>query len=175
MDITPQSSADAVPVRHYPNSWDCSISRIPPASKSVRNRKIQSDPMGGAQAPPRTARLLPRQSGSHCSDRLVREPAAFYVRSRDYLYVVTNDPDCNLSVLPDEPPAPEVVPVHLLDCPKDGFDYAALVVLCHEPVNVVPVDPGHLVSGLAATVLAGRVGFGQDAGCHAHAGYRVAY
>ena len=55
--------------------------------------------------------------------------------------------DCNLSVLPDEPPAPEVVPVHLLDCPKDGFDYAALVVLCHEPVKVVPVGPGHLAPG----------------------------
>ena len=105
----------------------------------------------------------------------MREPAAFYVRSRDYLYVVANDPDCNLSVLPDEPPAPEVVPVHLLDCPKDGFDYTALVVLCHELVKVVPVGPGHLAPGLAAAVLAGRVGFGLDAGRHAHAGYRVAY
>ena len=64
--------------------------------QSLRNRKIPSDPRGGAQAPPRTARLSPRQSGSHCGERLVREPAAFYVRSRDHLDVVADDPDCYL-------------------------------------------------------------------------------
>ena len=110
-DITPQSFAGVVPVRHYPNSWDCGIFHIPPASNVVRNRKIPSDPRGGAQAPPRTARRLPRQSGSHCSERLVREPAAFYVRSRDHLDVVADDPDCYLPALPGAPATSEVVPI----------------------------------------------------------------
>ena len=143
-DITPQSSADAVPVRHYQNSWDCGIFRISPASKSVRNRKIQSDPRGGAQAPPRTARLPPRLLRNHCSERLVREPAVFYLRARDRLDVVTDDADCYLPALPGAPTAPEVVPVHFLDCAKDGLDYAALVVLVHEPGQLVPVRSGHI-------------------------------
>ena len=129
-DITPQSFAGAVPVRHYPNSWDCGIFRISLASKSVRNRKIPSDPRGDAQVPPRTARLSPRQAGSHCSERLVREPAAFYVRSRDHLDVVTDDADCYLTALPDAPTAPKIVSVHFLDCAKDGLNDAALMVPC---------------------------------------------
>ena len=57
------------------------------------------------------------------------EPAVFYVRSRDHFDVVTDYPDGHLTFLPDELPAPEVVAVHLLDCPKDGLDDdAALVV-----------------------------------------------
>ena len=158
-DITPQSSAGVVPWRHYPNSWDCGISRIPPASRSVRNRKIQSDPMGGAQAPPRAARLLPRQSGSHCSERLVREPAVFYSRSRGHLVVVADDPDC---YLPGAPAAPKMASVHFLDCAKDGLDDAALAVLVHEPGRPVPVRLGHIAPALAAPVLADGVGL---AGC----------
>ena len=140
-DITPQSSAGVVPGRHYPNSWDCGIFRISPASRSVRNRKIQSDPRDGAQAPPRAARLLPRQSGSHCSERLVREPAVFYSRSRGHLVVVADDPDC---YLPGAPAAPKMVSVHFLDCAKDGLDDAALAVLVHEPGQPVPVCLGHI-------------------------------
>ena len=172
--ITPQSSADAVPVRHYPNSWDCGIFRISPASKSVRNRKISSDPRGGAQAPPRTARRSPRQSGSHCSERHVREPAAFYVRSRDHLDVVADDPDCYLPALPGAPTAPKMVSVHFLDCSKDGLDDAALVVLAHEPGQLVPVRSGHIAPGLAAPVLADGIGLGPDARYHALVGYGVA-
>ena len=138
-DITSQSFAGVVPVRHYPNSWDCGIFHIPPASNVVRNCKIPSDPRGGAQAPPRTARLLPRLSCSHCSKRLMREPAAFYVRSCDHLDVVADDPDCYLPALPSAPATSEVAPIHSLDCAKDGLDDAALVVLVHEPGQLVPV------------------------------------
>ena len=74
----------------------------------------------------------------------MREPAALYLRSRDHLDVVAEDPDCNLPALPGAPSAPEVVPVHLLDCSEDGLDDAALVVLVHEPVEVVPVCSGHI-------------------------------
>ena len=173
-DITPQSSADAVPVRHYPNSWDCGIFRISPASKSARNRKIQSDPRGGAQAPPRTARRLPRLLRNHCSERLVREPATFYVRSRDCLDVVADDPDCYLPALPGAPTTPKMVSVHFLDCAKDGLDDAALVVLVHEPGQLVPVCLGHIAPGLAAPVLADGIGLGPDARYHALVGYGVA-
>ena len=152
-DITPQSSTDAVPVRHYLNSWDCGIFRISPASKSVRNCKIPSDPRGDAQAPPRTARLPPRLLRNHCNERLVREPAAFYVRSRDHLDVVADDPNCYLSALPGAPAAPEVVLIHPLDCAKDGLDDVALVVLVHEPGQLVSVRSGHIAPGLATPFL----------------------
>ena len=163
-----------MPVRHYPNSWDCGIFRISPASNVVRNRKIPSDPRGGAQAPPRTARLPPRLLRNHCGGRLVREPAAFYVRSRDHLDVVADDADCYLPALPGAPTAPKMVSVHFLDCPKDSLDYAALVVLVHEPGQLVPVRSGHIAPGLAATVLAGGVGLGPDARYYALVGYGVA-
>ena len=97
----------------------------------------------------------------------MREPAAFYVQSRDHFDVVTDDADCYLAVLPSAPAAPEVVPIHFLDCPKDGLDYAALVVL-------VPVCSGHIAPGLAAPVLADGVGLGLDARYHALVGYGVA-
>ena len=97
----------------------------------------------------------------------MREPAAFYVQSRDHLDVVTDDADCYLTVLPSAPTTPKMVSVHFLDCPKDGLDYAALVVL-------VPVCSGHIASGLAASVLAGGVGLGPDARYHALVGYGVA-
>ena len=49
-----------------------------------------------------------------CSERLVCEPAAFYVRSRA---TIADDP--SLPFLPDEPRRSR----HTLDCPKDGLDY----------------------------------------------------
>ena len=133
---------------------------------------VKSNPIHGVmrRLPHGTARRSPRQSGSHCSERLVREPAAFYVRSRDHLDVVADDPDC---YLPGAPAAPEVVPVHFLDCPKDGLDYAALVVPVHEPGQLVPARSGHITLGLAAPVLADGVGLGPDARYHALVGYGV--
>ena len=83
----------------------------------------------------------------------MREPAAFYVRSRDHLDVVADDPDCYLPALPGAPATSEVVPIHSLDCPKDGLDDAALVVLVHEPGQLVPVRSGHIAPGLAAPFL----------------------
>ena len=80
-----------------------------------------------------TARLPPRLLCNHCSERLVREPAAFYMRSRDHLDVVADDPGCYLSALPGAPTAPKMISVHFLDCAKDGLNDAALVVLVHEP------------------------------------------
>ena len=100
----------------------------------------------------------------------MREPAVFYVRSRDHLDVVTGGADYHLAVLPGAPAAPEVVPIHPLDCPKDGLDYAALVVRVHEPGQPVPVRSGHVAPGLAATVLADGVGLGSDARYHALVG-----
>ena len=104
----------------------------------------------------------------------MREPAAFYVRSRDHLDVVTDDADCYLAVLPGAPATPEVVPICPLDCPKDGLDDAALVVLVHEPGQLVPVRSGHIAPGLAAPVLADGVGLGPDARYYALVGYGVA-
>ncbi len=46
------------------------------------------------------------------------EPAAFYVRSRDHLDVVTDDPDGCLPLLPDNLPAPEMVAYIFLIAPK---------------------------------------------------------
>ena len=83
-------------------------------------------------------------------------------------------PDCYLPALSGAPATPEVVPIHPLDCPKDGLDDAALVVLVHEPGQLVPVRPGHIAPSLAAPVLAGGAGFGPDARCHALGSYRVA-
>ena len=104
----------------------------------------------------------------------MREPAVFYLRARDRLDVVTDDADCYLPALPGAPAAPEVVPVHFLDCAKDGLDYAALVVLVHEPGQLVPVRSGHIALGMAAPVLADGVGLGPDARYHALVGYGVA-
>ena len=103
----------------------------------------------------------------------MREPAAFYVRSRDHLDVVADDPDCHLPALPGAPAAPKMVSVHFLDCPKDGLDYAAPVVLVHEPGQLVPVCSSHIAPGLAAPVLADGVGFGPDARYHALVGYGI--
>ena len=100
--------------------------------------------------------------------------AAFYVQSRGHLDVVTDDADCYLTVLPSAPAAPEVVPIHFLDCPKDGLDDAALVALVHEPCQLVPVRSGHIAPGLVAPVLADGVGLGPDARYHALVGYSVA-
>ena len=97
----------------------------------------------------------------------MREPAAFYVRSRDHFDVAADDPDCSLPALSAAPAAPEVVPIHSLDCAKDGLDDAALVVL-------VPVCSGHIALGLVAPVLADGVGLGPDARYHALVGYGVA-
>ena len=63
----------------------------------------------------------------------MREPAVFYMRSRDHLDVVADDPGCYLSALPGAPTAPKMISVHFLDCAKDGLNDAALVVLVHEP------------------------------------------
>ena len=104
----------------------------------------------------------------------MREPAAFYVRSCDHLDVVADDPDCYLPTLPGAPATSEVVPIHSLDCAKDGLDDAALMVLVHEPGQLVSVRPGHITPGLATPVLADGVGFGPDARCHALGSYRVA-
>ncbi len=100
----------------------------------VRNRKIQSDLTDDAQVLPQGRRgyLLVHQAANAAS--VSCEPAAFYVRACDHFDVVTDDPDGHLQALPDEPFAPKVVAVYLLDCPKDGLDYAMLVVLGHEPV-----------------------------------------
>ena len=104
----------------------------------------------------------------------MREPAVFYVRARDHLDVVADDPDCYLPALPGAPTAPKTVSVHFLDCAKDGLDDAALVVLVHEPGQLVPVRSGHIAPGLAAPVLADGIGLGPDARCHALGRYRVA-
>ena len=104
----------------------------------------------------------------------MREPAAFYVRSRDHLDVVADDPDCYLPALPGAPATSEVVPIHSLDCAKDGLDDAALVVLVHEPGQLVPVRPSHITPSLAAPVLADGIGLGPDARYHALVGYGVA-
>lgn len=88
--------------------------------------------------------LLPRLSRSYCSERLVCEPAAFYVRPRNHLDVITDNPDGRLPLLPGKLPAPEVVAIHLFDCPKDSLDYAALVVFGHESIQIVPVRTGHI-------------------------------
>ena len=104
----------------------------------------------------------------------MREPAAFYVRSRDRLDVIADDPDCHLLALPGAPTAPRMVSVHFLDCAKDGLDDAALVVLVHEPGQLVPVRSGHIAPGLATTVLTDGVGFEPDARYRALVGYGVA-
>lgn len=78
-----------------PNSLDCGIFRISRLQMFSETVKIQSDPRDDTQAPLGMARWRPRLSCSNCSERFVREPAAFHVRSRDRLDVVAENPDCH--------------------------------------------------------------------------------